>query len=87
MLRICVVREAHEMVHEVMVMYVKEREEVAKHFVSIYVQCGRMAEGVGTVPESSRITKHQQHHTNPEASSVEEYYRRAVVIPFIDHII
>ena len=46
-----------------------------------------MAEGVGTVPESSRITKRQQHHTNPEASSVEEYYRRAVVIPFIDHII
>ena len=87
MLTICVVKEAHEMVHEVMTTYLKEWEEVTKNFASIYVQCGRMAEGVGTVRESSRITKRQQHHTNPEASSVEEYYRRAVVIPFIDHII
>ena len=37
-----------------------------------------MAEGVGTVPESSRITKRQLHRTNPEASSVEEYYRRVL---------
>ena len=43
--------------------------------------------GVGTVPEAPRITKHQQYRTNPEASSVEEYYRRAVVILFIDHSI
>ena len=46
-----------------------------------------MAEQVGTVPEAPRVTKRQQHRTNPEASSVEEYYRRVVVIPFIDHII
>ena len=75
------------MIHEVMATYVKEREEIAKNFASIYVQCVRMAEGVGTVLEAPRITKRQQHRTNPEASSVEEYYRRAVVIPFIDHII
>ena len=31
--------EAHEMVHEVMVTYVKEQEEVAKNFASIYVKC------------------------------------------------
>ena len=79
--------EAHGMLHEVMAMYVKEREEVTKNFASIYVQCVRMAEQVGTVPEAPRVTKRQQHRTNPEASSVEEYYRRAVVIPFIDHII
>ena len=75
------------MIHEVMATYVKEREEIAKNFASIYVQCVRMEEGVGTVLEAPRITKCQQHRTNPEASSVEEYYRRAVVIPFIDHII
>ena len=86
-LTICVVKEAHEMVHEVMTTYVKEREEFAKNFANIYVQCGRMSEGVGTFPESPCITKRQQHRTNPEASSVEEYYRRAVLIPFIDHII
>ena len=75
------------MLHEVMATYVKEREEVTKNFASIYVQCVRVAEQVGTVPEAPRVTKRKQHRTNPEASSVEEYYRRAVVIPFIDHII
>ena len=43
--------------------------------------------GVGTVPEAPRIMKRQQHRTNPEASSIEEYYRRAVIIAFIGHII
>ena len=74
------------MLHEVMATYVKEREEVTKNFASIYVQCVRIAEQVGTVPEAPRVTKRKQHRTNPEASSV-EYYKRAVVIPFINHII
>ena len=72
------------MVHEVMTTYFKEREEVSKNFASIYVKCVRMAV-VETVPEAPRIMKRQQHRINPEASSVEEYYRRVVVIPFIDH--
>ena len=34
-----------------------------------------------------RITHRQAHRSNPESASVEEYYKRAIVIPFLDHLI
>ena len=38
----------------------------------------------GTMPH---VTHRQDHRSNPESTSVEEYYRRAIVIPFLDHLI
>ena len=35
----------------------------------------------------SRIAGRQTHRSNPSSSSVEEHYRRAVMIPLLDHVI
>ena len=34
-----------------------------------------------------RVSHRQMHHSNPEYSSVEEYYKYVVVIPFLNHLI
>ena len=39
---------------------------------------------VASVP---RTAAHQQHHDNVDHSSAEEYYRRTIVLPLLDHLI
>ena len=34
-----------------------------------------------------RISRHQQHRSNQQTDSVEEYFKVSIVIPFIDHLI
>ena len=34
-----------------------------------------------------RKIQRQQHHYNPEYSSAQEYYKRTIAIPFLDHLI
>ena len=41
----------------------------------------------GIVTTMLRIIYRQMHRSNPEYSSIEEYYKRVVIIPFLDHLI
>ena len=34
-----------------------------------------------------RISCHQQHRSNPEHDSVADYFKKAIIIPFLDHLI
>ncbi len=34
-----------------------------------------------------RITQRQQHRFNPRSSSVEEYFKQTIAIPFLDYLI
>lgn len=79
--------EAHQMITEVTSMYQTERADVDSSFAPIYAQSVRMAEKIGTAVGMPRITIRQQHRSNTEASSPQEYYQRNIVIPFLDHII
>ena len=56
-------------------------------FKHIYQQSVQIAEGVSTTPEMPRVTGRQQHCSNPSSFSVEDYFKKTVAIPLLDHII
>ena len=63
---------------------VRESEDM---FHSWYEQAESLAQEVGVIPEVPRVTSRQIHRDNTEHDSVEEYYRRIVVLPLLDHLI
>ena len=79
--------EAHDLVSEAANTYRVERSNVDTNFSLIYTQGVTMAEKVGTVAAMPRITARQQHRSNAETNSVEEYFRKNVAIPLLDHIV
>jgi len=44
------------------------------------------AANVGVVPSIPRRTNQQQHRDNVPAQTPSDYYKRAVAIPFLDHL-
>ena len=46
-----------------------------------------MAEKVGVEVNIPRIARRQQHRSNPEALFPQNYYKKTVTIPLLDHII
>ena len=75
------------MICEISQLYKREREDVDNGFCQIYAQNARMAEKVDTIPDMPRITARQQHCSNASSSSPEEYFKRNITIPFLDHVI
>ena len=69
------------------VIHKREREDVDTGFCQIYAQSARMTEKVDTIPDMPRITARQQHRSNASSSSPEEYFKRNIAIPFLDHVI
>ena len=61
------------------------RETVEDSFHRIYEQCAQMAEHVGVEPSVPRTNGRQAHRSNQPHSTPEEYYRRSLYIPFLDH--
>ena len=54
---------------------------------SWYSQAKDLADSIGVVSEVPRTAGHQQHRDNVEHNSVEEYFRRTVILPLLDHLI
>ena len=54
---------------------------------SWYIQAESLARKVGVVPCVPRTAAYQQHRDNVEHSSAEEYYRRTIVLPLLDHLV
>ena len=46
-----------------------------------------LGEFVGSEPRVQRITGPQQHRENVKSLTPEEYYRRSVILPFLNHLI
>ena len=63
---------------------VRESEDMLH---SWYEQAESLAQEVGVIPQVPRVTSRQIHRDNTEHNSVEEYYRRIVVLPLLDHLI
>ena len=55
-------------------------------FEPIYNQAVLLARVVNTEPSIPRIAQRMSHRANAIASTPEEYYRRNMFIPFLDHI-
>ena len=63
------------------------RSNVDEYSQRIFLHSCRIADHSGIVTTMPCISHLQMHHSSPEYSSVEEYYKRVVVIPFLDHLI
>ena len=64
-----------------------KRNDIDTSFSLIYTQSITMAEKVGTAVGMPHITTRQQHRNNAETNSVQEYFKRSIAIPLLDHII
>ena len=62
------------------------RSDVDEYSQRIFQHSCRIADHSGIVITIS-ISHRQMHRSNPEYSSIEEYYKCVVVTPFLDHLI
>ncbi len=63
-----------------------DRVTVDESFKRIFEQSMSLVEGVGLEPSVPRTTVRQKHRNNQPYDTPEEYYRRAVYVPFLDHV-
>ena len=83
----CDIVQAHQMIKDVSSTYKEERKNVSQGFSRIYAHSVTIAEKVGATVGMPRIASRQQHRSNAEAVSAEEYFRRNIAIPFLEHVI
>ena len=75
------------MVEDVRTTYTKLREQFDTSFGHVFEHAVRMAQAVHVEPSMPRITSLQKNRSNTPAETSQEYYRRNLAIPFVDHII
>ena len=63
------------------------RENIDIHHRQWYKDASDMALKVGTTPSMLRLTGWQTLRNNVTSTDPEEYYRQAVSIPFLDHLL
>jgi len=52
----------------------------------VYSKACNVARAVGVVEEIPYITSHQQHRSNPPATTVKEYCSHTISAPILDHL-
>ena len=62
------------------------RENVDSYSGELYMESVRLAESVGVEPTVPQLCGRQTKRANIPATSPEEYYKRSLVIPFMDHL-
>lgn len=75
--------EAYRMVDQVIKQIETVRKEVDEHYRLWYDEVKELAAVVGSTEEKPRTTKHQRHRANAPASTIKEYFKTNVVIPFL----
>jgi hypothetical protein len=63
------------------------RQNVVEEFSSIFQEMEEEAKLLDILFSLPRLAPCQRHRTNISSDSIEEYYRRAVMVPFLDHIL
>ena len=63
------------------------RNDVDSFSKRIFDHSVRIAKVSGVSVSMPRVTMHQKHRANPEYISVEDYFKKTVTIPFLDHLI
>jgi hypothetical protein len=64
-----------------------KRREAEISFADIWEKSTQLALEAETVLQTPRLSKRQQHRVNVPADSPEEYFRRALYIPFLDNLL
>ena len=63
------------------------REGIEAYSQQIYLHSCRISENSGISISMPHTVRCQQHHSNPERSSVADHMKKWVVIPFLDYLI
>ena len=74
------------MVREIVMCYKEDRRDVEVGFSTIFGQCVHLGQQVGTAESMPLITGQQCHCSNPPSKSSEEYFRKVITIPLLDHV-
>ena len=59
------------------------REDIDSYTKSIYQHSFKLAEKSGTT--MPRVSQNQQNRSNRQFSSVQDYFKKTIAIPFLDH--
>ncbi len=65
----------------------QERENIEQYSLRIFQHSSRLANKSQISISMPRISQRQQHRFNPRSSSVEEYFKQTIAIPFLDYLI
>ena len=63
------------------------RENIDAYSLRIFQHSSRIAEQSGVVVAMPRVTQQQRNRANPVSSSIQEYFKLTITIPFLDHLI
>ena len=63
------------------------REDIDNYSQRTFEHSSRIAEKSNIPISMPRVSKRQQHRSNPEYISVEDYLKKVVAIPFLDHLV
>ena len=63
-----------------------KRDEAEAMFKRWYSNAVELSSDLGTKPSIPRTASRQQHLANAPHDTPEEYYRRNLFVPFLDHI-
>lgn len=63
------------------------RDNASSEFNKGFAAAKEIADAVGVKIEAPRVVPHQKHRENHQSNSPEEYFRKSVFIPLVDHFI
>ena len=78
---------AHNQIDDTLSYYKVIRENIDGEFNKIFKHAERMAKAVNVQPSKPRSCGRQRNRPNVVSTTIEEWYRINVAIPFIDYII
>ena len=78
---------AYSMIKDVTDSLQEVRDGADDHFNDFYQESIKLGEQFGVQPQVPRIASRQSHRSNTPYTGPEDYYRRTVFLPFLDHII
>ena len=67
--------------------YKSERENVDENFPKIFEKAVEMASKVDVKEAKPRVAARQKGKSNNPSATPEEYFKRNIAIPFLDHIL
>ena len=63
------------------------REKADDYTHRILEQSSRIAAKPNSAISMPRVSQRQHHRTNTQFTSIEDYFKKVVIIPFLDHLI
>ena len=78
--------QAYSLIDEVLYRTDSLRENVEEEFKDWFREAEQLAESLDVEIIILRLTGRQRHRANAPSSTLEDYYRKNVAIPFLDHL-